>query len=364
MDDEVTGAVSLSAIATLVSRAGRRVASPPPQAPVEVGICLDLRNPSAWRRAGARLYGFALELCEEAERVGLHSAWFSEHHLFADGYLPQPLTFAAAVAARTRRLRLGTSVLLAPLRPAVQIAEEAAVVDLLSGGRLELGIGAGYREPEFALYGADPSTRRGVTAERVRELRRIWLDGAVTPSPAQPRVPIWLGFTGPRGARLAGRLGEGLLSADPALAEPYRDGLAEAGLPPETARMAGPLTFFVADDPERAWASLLPHHTTQWDGYRQAAVEGTDLPTPPPLDGPASRSPRLMGGRDRILVATPQTVAAQIRDRVAGTPIRTVYTFAAPAGLSEDLAVAHVRALGTLSRLLAAAPTVEAAAGG
>ena len=88
---------------------------------MNVGLYFDMRNPPEWSRPSAQLYGFVMELCEEGERLGAHSAWFVEHHGFDDGYLPQPLTFAAAVAARTRHLRLGTSVMLAPLRPAVQI---------------------------------------------------------------------------------------------------------------------------------------------------------------------------------------------------------------------------------------------------
>src|SRR4029077_4257233 len=101
----------------------------------------------------ARTYGFTLEACEEADRLGIHSAWFTEHHSFPDGYLPQPLTIAAAVAARTRKLRVGTSVLLAPLRTPIQVAEEAAVLDLISQGRLDLGISGGYMSQEYDLFG-------------------------------------------------------------------------------------------------------------------------------------------------------------------------------------------------------------------
>src|SRR5579862_5551896 len=96
---------------------------------MNVGLYFDLRTRRELGHDPARTYGFVLEACEEADRAGIHSAWFTEHHSFPDAYLPQPLTMAAAVAARTRRLRVGTSVVLAPLRSPVQIAEEAAVVD-------------------------------------------------------------------------------------------------------------------------------------------------------------------------------------------------------------------------------------------
>ena len=130
-----------------------------PPDPPGVGVWFDLRNPPAWRQDPARLYGFTLELCEEAEHLGADSVRFSEHHGFEDGYLPQPLTFAAAAAARTSRVRLGTGILVAPLRKTAQLAEEAAVVDIISGGRLDLGLGAGYRPPEFELFGTDFAAR-------------------------------------------------------------------------------------------------------------------------------------------------------------------------------------------------------------
>ena len=126
---------------------------------MKIGVWFDLRNPPGWRQDPARLAAFTLELCEEAELLGADSLWFSEHHGFEDGYLPQPLTFAAAAAARTTRVRLGTGILVAPLRKTAQLAEEAAVVDLISGGRLELGLGAGYRMPEFELFGTDFTAR-------------------------------------------------------------------------------------------------------------------------------------------------------------------------------------------------------------
>src|SRR5579872_2731009 len=122
---------------------------------MQVGLFFDLRNPPGWRVDDARLYAFTLEAIEEAERLSMHSIWVTEHHRFEDGYLPQPLTFLAAAAARTKRVRLGTAILLSALRPAIQIAEEAAIVDIISGGRLEIGLGAGYQAPEYDLFKAD-----------------------------------------------------------------------------------------------------------------------------------------------------------------------------------------------------------------
>jgi alkanesulfonate monooxygenase SsuD/methylene tetrahydromethanopterin reductase-like flavin-dependent oxidoreductase (luciferase family) len=174
---------------------------------VRVGIMLDLRTFPGERVD--HIYGSTLELCEEADRLGIAGLWMSEHHGFDDGYLPQPLAFAAAVAARTGRARIGTAVLNAFLRPAVDVAEQAAIVDAISAGRMELGLGAGYRKVEADLYGASFAHRFDAVDERTREVRRIWEEGTARPSPTQERPLIWLGYQGPLGARRAGRLGEG-----------------------------------------------------------------------------------------------------------------------------------------------------------
>ncbi len=165
--------------------------------------------------------------------------------------------------------------LLAPFRSAVQIAEEATIVDLVSSGRLELGLGAGYRLPEFELFAADITRRYTTTDARARELRELWDAGRLTPAPAQARVPIWMGYQGPRGARRAGLLGEGLLSASAALYEPYREGLEEGGHDPAIGRMAGNIQGVVTDDPDREWSTLAPFAAYQADSYRRYSVEGT-----------------------------------------------------------------------------------------
>src|SRR4051794_15933317 len=99
--------------------------------------------------------------------------------------------------------------MLAPLRPAIDVAGQCAVVDVLSGGRLELGVGAGYRRAEFDAFGADIARRYELLETRVREVRALWEGGECLPPPIQRPVPVWLGVTGPRGARMAGRLNAG-----------------------------------------------------------------------------------------------------------------------------------------------------------
>ena len=312
---------------------------------MNVGICLDLRNAPPWPQDPARLYGFTLEMCEEAERLGAHSIWLSEHHFFGDGYLPQPLTYAAAVAARTKRVRIGTAILIAPLRPAVQIAEEVAVVDLISDGRVDLGLGAGYRVPEFEAFGADIGARYTTTDEHVRQLRRFWSDSRVTPSPVQERVPIWLGYQGPQGARRAGRLGESLLTANAGSWDPYREGLTEGGHEVATARMAGGVMGWVTEDPEADWPVVSSHLAYQLDSYRSHMVEGTDQPTPRPVDPDKLRAREVGAASGYFLHATPEDAAARIRAYAADAPVETVFFFVSIGGMPEELVARHIQTL-------------------
>ena len=320
---------------------------------MKVGVWFDLRNPPGWRQDPARLAAFTLELCEEAELLGADSLWFSEHHGFEDGYLSQPLTFAAAAAARTTRVRLGTGILVAPLRKTVQLAEEAAVVDLISGGRLELGLGAGYRVPEFELFGTDFTARYRILDQQVSELRRLWGDGGFTPAPAQKEPPIWLGYQGPKGARRAGRMGEGLLTVAKDSWPHYRDGLAEGGHDPATARMAGGIQAYVTDDPERDWPRIAPHIAYAQDSYRRYMVEGTGHPVPRPVDPERlrTRGPDA-GPMSYFLFGTPEEVAKAILEYAGHAPVQTVWLGASVAGLPEDLAARHVQTICTRLRPL------------
>ncbi len=169
---------------------------------MRTGIYFDMRNPAPWARPWDRFYADTLTLIEQAEAWGIDSVWFSEHHLFEDGYLPQPLTMAAAAAARTTRVRLGTAILVAPFRRAIQIAEEAAIVDLVSGGRLDLGLGAGYVNWEFEQFGADSSRRYGTTDQIVRDLREML--GHAARSPRLPCSDPFLSGWATRDRRVRG----------------------------------------------------------------------------------------------------------------------------------------------------------------
>lgn len=303
---------------------------------MDVGFLFDLRNPARWRRPWVDHYARALELCEEIDQRGAGGIWFTEHHQFADGYLPQPLTFAAAAAARTRTVRIGTAVVLPALRKPAQLAEEAAIVDLISGGRLELGMGAGYRVPEYRLFDADITRRFRTVEHTVHEIRRLWTEGGVTPAPVQDPLPMWGGFYGPRGARLSGRLGLGLLHISHEMIGYYHAGLAEGGHDPATARMAGLLPVMLAEDPEAAWPRVVDHLAHQMNTYRQGAVDGTGIPRLPLLGPEELRNPAYLE------ILTPEDAATAILDAIGDLPVAHLIFWSSIAAMPDDLVQANI----------------------
>ena len=216
----------------------------------------------------AALYAGAIEMCEWAEGRGAVAAVFSQHHAADDGYLPSPIPLAAAVASRTKELPISVAALLLALYEPVKLAEDMAVVDLISRGRVSYVVGIGYRPEEFDMFGVDRHRRAAIVEDRIALLQRLWrgetvdVDGRlvrITPPPFTPGGPM-LAYGGgsEAAARRAGRLGLMFLAEthDSTLEEAYR---AEGGssapgcfFPPS----GMPLTVFVADDPERAWADI------------------------------------------------------------------------------------------------------------
>jgi probable F420-dependent oxidoreductase len=163
-----------------------------------------------------------LRECERAEAAGFDSIWLGEHHNNPVLY-PAPLIGLAAVASRTRSIGLGTGVLLLPLYHPVMVAEEGAMVDVISGGRLILGVGAGYAPEEFAAFGCSLKERGSRLEESASLLHRLWTEENVThrgkhyqvdhatimPRPVQrPRPPIWFGAWAEPAIRRAARLGD------------------------------------------------------------------------------------------------------------------------------------------------------------
>ncbi|WP_313197845.1 putative FMN-dependent luciferase-like monooxygenase [Rhizobium sp.] len=223
--------------------------------------------------AGER-YRRAAEQIIHAEENGFDSAWIAQHHFHAEeGGLPSPAVFLSHVAARTSTIRLGTGVITLPMENALRVAEDTAVLDLLSGGRLEVGFGTGGTKESFEAFGIDADRRGEVYAENLAVVRDAWdgkvLHGGNRLYPDAPHLldRVWLATFSANGARLAGLSGDGLMlsrtqprpagTPDATLGDiqnPIIDAYL-AGLPQGHApRILGSRSLFVADDRKRALA--------------------------------------------------------------------------------------------------------------
>jgi alkanesulfonate monooxygenase SsuD/methylene tetrahydromethanopterin reductase-like flavin-dependent oxidoreductase (luciferase family) len=315
------------------------------------GLYVDLRRPQNSRRSWEEHWAWWLDLLAEADRRGAPAIWIAEHHGFADGYVPQPLTLAAAVAARTTRARIGTAVLNVGLRHPRDVAEQALVADVISGGRLELGLGSGYSPGEYALFDADFAARHRTTRERVAAVQALLADDQLRPRCQRP-LPVWGGFRGPRGARFAGRLGLGLLDGDRSALPPYIEGLEEGGHGAGAARMAHPSHYLLADDPERAWPEIAPHYAAMWNTYLAAGVPAGVEPRR--LDaaewlGSGARGADIDGlpRPIRFRVLTPAEAAAKIAEEFAGLPVEQVLLWASIAGMPDELTERNAELIAT-----------------
>ena len=275
---------------------------------VRVGVGLFTGQiPEGSGRTFAREYGETLDLVRLAESMGFDSAWVSEHHGSSDGYLPSLLPMLAALAASTERMQLGTGVVLAPLHDPLRLAEDAAVVDQISGGRLILGLGIGWRDEEFRMFGVPRSERAIRTAETIDVLRRAWtgrrfsFEGSafsydrvrVTPPAAREGgIPIYLGGYADAAVRRAGRMADGYIT-DADAAEEVRPALSmldeaarSAGRDPRSLGIALIQNAFVATGAD-AWDIAHAGVAHQLGTYR-AWEQGADTsdndrfePTPP-----------------------------------------------------------------------------------
>ena len=126
----------------------------------DVMLRFDMRQPESCTASRADMYSAAIDLCAWGENNGFRSVHLSEHHGSEDGYCPSPLVLAAAIAARTTTLRMFISALIAPLHDPVQLAEDLAVLDIISRGRVIPVLSGGYREEEFAAVGKSLTVRK------------------------------------------------------------------------------------------------------------------------------------------------------------------------------------------------------------
>ena len=254
----------------------------------------DLRHPSALGASGPSTYAAALDIIGWADELGFERVGFGEHHQSEDGYLPCPLVFAAAVGARTRRIRIRISILLALLYDPIRLAEEVAVADLCTGGRLDLALGVGYVEHDFDVFQKSYHTRGADMDELIPLLRLAWTGEPfeyrgttvrVTPKPWQDPMPIYLGGGASRkSVERAVRLADGFFPPGmPKPWEAYRKLSVAAGKPdPGPWAPRGPIFLWITtEDKDEVWRRLAPHIRHQIDSYAAWTKGGLGRATGP-----------------------------------------------------------------------------------
>lgn len=261
-----------------------------------------------------------------AEACGFDSCFFGEHHQDKDGFLPSPLIVATAVAARTRTLRVGTSVILLPLHHPVHLAEDVITLDLVSKGRVVLGVGIGYQPDDFRAFAVPMEDRLARFEESVEILRLCWAgepfsfrgkhyvleDITVRPRPFQEAgPPLWIGASVPAAARRAGRIADGFvgtpstsLNNATSLADVYKEAARAAGRPPQVIQMRD---AWVAATRAEADAVYGPHVMTAYRYYwENKLAEFRTMPagTPFTLDNLAP---------DRLILGDPETCVREFQ---------------------------------------------------
>ncbi len=299
----------------------------------------DFRAPGAEPAERQEIFARAVDQAAYLDQHGHDALMVSEHHAAEDGYLPSPLLVASAFAAVTTRIPISVSALLVNLYETPRLAEDIAVLDHLSRGRVSYTFGLGYREEEYELFDRSWATRGHDIEQRIEDLLRSWRDGEVTPAPyTQPHPFLSYGGGTPAAAKRAARLGLGFQpqDADVALRDLYNEECRAHGRDPGIAILAppGPANIFCAEDPEEFWGKYGHHLLADAQGYqswRSASVTSYVRDD--------SQTVEDMQAKGVYVVLTPADLIEQCQSKA----IRLVTSHPACGGLPEEPSWASVR---------------------
>ena len=321
---------------------------------IRFGMWYDFRNPPAWKRPYDQLYNEIIDQIVWGEENGFDDIWLSEHHFIEDGYSPSLMPIAAAIASRTKKIHIGTSVILMPFHNPVRMAEDAATVDVISGGRFELGVGVGYKVEEFESFAISSKERGARTNEGLEIIRRLWegetltfegkyytvTKAKLTPEPIQqPRPPIWVGGFTPPALRRAAKYGDGYIGVGPLKEayERYVTALEKVGKSTTDIRLAGGYFWLIpSEDPDKTWNEAAEHVRYQVNAYAEWS-EKAGMPLFPKVpDTDALRESGL------FQVVDVDTCIRMIRDYALETPLTHYYSWTLPPGLPASWIQPHL----------------------
>ena len=292
---------------------------------MKVGLYSSIANPPRGEHLDRAIDEVIAE-AQLAESCGFDSCFFGEHHQDKDGFLPSPLIVAAAVAARTKTLRVGTSVILLPLHHPIRVAEDVITLDLVSKGRVVLGVGIGYQPADFRAFNVPMEHRVGLFEESVEILRRAWAgepfsfkgthytldDVQIRPRPYQAGgPPLWIGASVPAAVRRAGQIADAFVGTPStsmgnavALANAYRAAAREAGRTPRVVQMRDAWVANTRAEAEAVYGpEVLAAYRYYWENrlaeFRNIA-EGTEFSL-------ANLAP------DRLVLGDPETCVREFR---------------------------------------------------
>jgi alkanesulfonate monooxygenase SsuD/methylene tetrahydromethanopterin reductase-like flavin-dependent oxidoreductase (luciferase family) len=309
-------------------------------------------------RSMSAIYDEMLELGRAIDDAGLASAWVSEHHFEPDGYLSATMPSLGALAAVTDDVEIGSCIALAPLYDPVRLAEDAATVDLLSGGRLTLGLAIGSNPREFDAFGVPEDERVPRLEDTMRVLRGAWSDGpldydpefhdvhpdvSVTPKPDDD-VPIMLGGSAKPAVRRAARTADAWCAPSALSVDGVRKRVKDIRRVRREEGIDGDFQVyvlqhgFVADSKAEAWDAMK-------DGYRYVQRRYAEIFSGEPVDElPPERVEEL---KEQAVYGTPEQVVEELteyRDAL-GDDVHFILRTYHP-GIGTDRMVECVRRLG------------------
>jgi len=305
---------------------------------LKFGFLFSIRNPREWEKPWDQVYAEMLEQVQAAEQLGFDSVWMSEHHSVEDGYCPSTLVAAAAVAARTKTITIGTRLLLLPMHNPVRVAEDAAVVDVISGGRFILGMAVGYVPHEYGTFGVNRRFRPSLMDEGVEIIRRAWTEDrfdfhgkrydltgvAVQPKPIQqPHPPIWLGASRGSAIERVARMADGFHYVGAVSSyRAYEEAMRRNGRDPRSIPVYDSRDFWCAEDSEQAWQEAREHLFYSSSNYARWGAEAAEADGHP-LTGEPPATPEEMRERagTMLFVGDPGEIVELFRERQAETPI-------------------------------------------